>query len=317
MDGVLNINKPAGPTSHDVVVRIRRLLGEKRVGHAGTLDPLATGVLVVCVGKATRIVEYLVTEQKEYLAEMVLGRTTTTQDAAGEETSTADTSHITREMVEAVLPRFTGRILQTPPMVSAVKHEGRRLYELARKDIEVEREPREITIYQLEITSFGPNPSCSQLPTLTIGLRVVCSSGTYIRTLCADIGAALGVGGYIQSLVRTRVGRFGLEHAVNLEALERAAAEGRLGELMISMDEALSHLPAVTVDRLQAGLVARGGAIPASVAVPEGTLVRVRSSRGDLIAVGRAHPRAGGSVISPEKVFVEAESRQAAPEAAV
>ena len=325
MDGVLNVNKPAGPTSHDIVLRVRRLLAEKRVGHTGTLDPLATGVLVVCIGKATRIVEYLVSQDKEYAAEMVLGRTTTTEDLAGEETSATNASHITRAMVEEVLPRFTGRILQVPPMVSAIKHKGRRLYELARKDIEVERQPREVTIHRLEVTGLNsdrlsqlstfnfqlstPNSQPSTLnpqpSTLSIGLLVVCSSGTYIRTLCADIGAALGVGGCMRSLIRRRVGPFDLEHSVELEALEQAAAEGRAEALIVPMDEALSGFPAVTADPVQAGTLARGGGIPATLSAPEGTLVRVRSGGGELLAIGRVHPRGRASVIMPEKVFVE------------
>jgi len=309
VDGVLNVNKPAGPTSHDIVLRVRRLLAEKRVGHTGTLDPLATGVLVVCIGKATRIVEYLVSQDKEYAAEMVLGRTTTTEDVAGEETSATNASHITRAMVEEVLPRFTGRILQVPPMVSAIKHKGRRLYELARKDVEVERQPREVMIRRLEITSFTPQLSTlnPQPSTLSIGLLVVCSSGTYIRTLCADIGAALGVGGCMRSLIRRRVGPFDLEHSVELEALEQAAAEGRAEALIMPMDEALSQFPAVTADPVQAATLARGGAIPATLSAPEGTLVRVRSGGGELLAVGRVHPRGRASVIMPEKVFVESQ----------
>ncbi|MBI2843833.1 MAG: tRNA pseudouridine(55) synthase TruB [Armatimonadetes bacterium] len=297
MDGVLSLNKPSGPTSHDVVVRVRRILGEKRVGHAGTLDPLATGVLVVCVGKATRIVEYLVAQEKEYAAEMSLGRTTTTQDSAGEEVSSRDASHVTREMLEAVLPRFTGRIKQIPPMVSAVKHEGKRLYELARRDIEVEREPREVVIHRLEVTSFTPG----ERP--VAGLNVVCSSGTYIRTLCADIGEALSVGGYMKSLVRLRVGRFDLRDAVDLETLEQAADQQRAEELMIPMDEALSELPAVVADPFLARLVAHGGAIPSNLIAAEGTLVRVKSSSGDLLAVGRLRLRGKRSVVAPEKVF--------------
>jgi tRNA pseudouridine55 synthase len=302
MYGVLNIDKPSGPTSHDIVAKIRKLLKEKRVGHSGTLDPLATGVLVVCVGKATRIVEYLVAQEKEYSAVMVLGRTTSTQDSAGEEISSTDASHITREMVEAVLPNFTGRIMQIPPMVSALKYEGKRLYELARKNIEVERQPREITIHKLEITNFTPgvNPS--------VGLDIICSSGTYIRTLCADIGESLGVGGYMENLVRTRVGRFDLRHAISLEELEHATNEGRIDEFMISMDDALPDFPVITVDSAQSVLVSRGGAVPSTLRGAEGQLIRVRSDKGELLAIGRLHPRGNASIITPEKVFAEAAS---------
>lgn len=300
MHGVLNIDKPAGPTSHDIVAKVRRILKEKRVGHTGTLDPLATGVLVVCVGKATRIAEYLVAQEKEYAAEMVLGRATTTQDSEGDELTSADASHITREMVEAVLSEFTGRIMQIPPMVSAVKHEGKRLYELARKNIEVERKPREITVYKIEITRFTPGKHP------IVGLTIVCSSGTYIRTICHDIGAKLGVGGYMQSLVRQRVGRFDREHAVDLETLERTAGEGRAEEYILPMDAALVDHPEIIVDKFQENMVAHGNAVPTELVAAEGTLVRVKSHSGNLLAVGRLHPRGSMSIVTPEKVFAEA-----------
>lgn len=307
MDGVLNLNKPAGPTSHDIVDGVRRILGERRVGHVGTLDPAASGVLLVCTGKATRIGEYLVAQEKEYLAEMVLGRTTTTQDGTGEVTSTADASHITREMVEDVLPLFTGRIMQIPPMFSALKHQGRRLYELARKDIEVERKPREVTVYELEITGFsdaGPGR-----PRPVVGLRIVCSSGTYIRTLCADIGEVLGVGGYMQNLVRARIGRFALVEAVDLDTLERAVAESQVKELVIPMDEAIAHLPEMIVDADQVRLVANGNPVPARMIAPEGTIVRLKAGSGQLLAVGRLRTgEHGEDVVLPDKVFVEAGS---------
>jgi tRNA pseudouridine55 synthase len=304
VDGVLNINKPSGPTSHDIVAKIRRILGEKRVGHAGTLDPLATGVLVVCVGKATRIVEYLVATRKDYLAEMLLGRTSTTEDISGEMTSTADASHITRDMVQAVLPNFTGPILQIPPMVSAIKVNGQRLYKLARRDIEVEREARPVTIHELEITSFDPAGGADGAP--LVGLRVVCSSGTYIRTLCSDIGAALGVGGLMQSLERTKVGNFGLEDAVSLQTLEESAAAGDGARYLLPMDDAISHFAAMTVDPIQADLIMHGGSIPSSGMEMDGVLVRVKSTDGRLLALGRSHGQAGASIITPEKVFAEA-----------
>lgn len=302
MDGILNLAKPSGPTSHDVVAQVRRFLKEKRVGHAGTLDPLATGVLVIAVGKATRILEYLVAQEKEYRAEMVLGRTTSTEDSAGNELTTADASHITREMVEAVIPQFTGKVMQVPPMVSAVKHEGKRLYKLARKDIVVERQPREISIYELEITSFTPGEHT------TVGLRVVCSSGTYIRTLCADIGAALGVGGYMQSLVRTRVGRFCLENSIDLQTLDRAAAEGFSDRHFISMDEALFEFPAVQVDADQESFISNGREIQVSGIGGQGSVVRIKSDDGNLLAIGRIELQGNSSIVKPEKVFMEAGS---------
>jgi tRNA pseudouridine55 synthase len=301
LDGVLNINKPSGPTSHDVVASVRRILKEKRVGHAGTLDPLATGVLVVCVGKATRIVEYLVAEKKEYRAEMVLGRTTTTEDVSGEVLAESDASGISREDIEGVLPQFTGKIMQVPPMVSAVKYQGERLYKLARKDIQVERQPREVTIHELEITSFDFQDG---LP--LVGLRVVCSSGTYIRTICADIGAALGVGGYMNSLVRTRVGSFVIEDALELESLSECTSNGGAEELLLPMDKALESMPAVVVDATQSGIIAHGGKLTSTYSGPDGSVVRLKSPDGVLLALGKVTTFTGGCTISPEKVFVEA-----------
>lgn len=302
MDGVLNINKHSGPTSHDIVAKVRRILKEKRVGHAGTLDPLATGVLVVCVGKATRIVEYLVPGQKEYAAELLLGKTTTTQDSAGEETSAADASNITQAMVESVLPQFTGKIQQIPPMVSAIKHEGKRLYELARKNIEVKREPREIEIFDLKITSFTPgeNP--------VVGLNVVCSSGTYIRTLCADIGEALSVGGYMKSLVRTRVGRFNIEDAIDIEQLENAVAEGKIDTAMTSIDDALCNLPSVTMDNDQVWKISHGIAVNLPLFESESPIIRVKAEDGRFVAICSLSESDGISVVTPEKVFAEAAS---------
>jgi tRNA pseudouridine55 synthase len=243
-----------------------------------------------------------VTEDKEYQAEMVLGRTTSTQDAEGEVTSEADASHVTRGMVEDVLQQFRGQILQTPPMVSAVKHNGRRLYELARRDLEVERRPRDVTIHRLEITSFLPEPS-----TRSVGLLIVCSSGTYVRTLCADIGQALGVGGYMKSLVRTRVGAFNLADAVDLAALRRHAETGETARLLTPIDAALTHLSAVTVDAASAARVVHGGSVLARVDAPEGTSVRIRSEAGVLLAVGRLSRRGPTTVVAPEKVLVGSE----------
>jgi tRNA pseudouridine55 synthase len=277
-------------------------LDEKRVGHAGTLDPLATGVLVMVVGKATRIVEYLVTQDKEYAALMVLGRTTSTQDSSGEERSSVDASHITRQMVEDVLPQFTGRIMQTPPMVSAVKHKGKRLYELARKDIEVERTPREVTIHNLTVTSFTP----SEHP--MVGLSITCSSGTYIRTLCADIGEALGVGGFMHNLVRTRVGRFKLGDAISLDRLEDAVACGEAERLLLPMSEALPDLPLVVVNKSQAAVIANGGSVAMEQTAADGALVRIGLDGVGLLAIGKVQAQDGTFLVKPEKVFVEAQS---------
>lgn len=213
-NGILIIDKPTDWTSHDVVAKLRGILHEKRIGHAGTLDPMATGVLPVFVGRATRAVEFAAEREKEYLAGLRLGQVTDTQDVTGSTLSTAPVS-VTREDVEKILAQFRGDIRQIPPMYSAIKKEGKKLYELARRGQEVERQPRPITIYELELLD--------QLSPTDYTLRVKCSKGTYVRTLCHDIGQALGCGGTLFSLRRTRSAGFALGQAVTLEQVQAAA----------------------------------------------------------------------------------------------
>lgn len=239
--GIFNIDKPAGLTSHDVVARIRRLLrtsGESppdeysssrirvsriRVGHAGTLDPMATGVLPVVAGTATRLVEYLAGADKAYRATIVLGGTSTTYDREGEVTSRAGVSMPSLAELQAALVSFKGEIEQLPPMHSAVKTGGKKLYELARAGLEIERVPRRVTISRLDIEAYNP-------PTLQ--LFVECSKGTYIRSLAHDLGATLGTGAYLDALIRTRHGSFGLEGAISLEGVEAAFREGTWREIL-------------------------------------------------------------------------------------
>ena len=288
MNGILNIDKPAGMTSHDVVGRVRRLVHQKRVGHAGTLDPDATGVLLVCLGQATRLSDYLAAEGKKYQAVLALGKTTTTEDASGEVLTEADASGITEADLAALLPKFTGDIAQVPPMVSAVHHEGKRLYELARAGITVERTARIIRIDSLTQTHFTPGT----LATAT--LDIACGKGTYIRTLCADLGAALGVGGHMQSLRRTQVGVFTVGAAAPLDAL----TEENLPSLLVSSASALESWPAQTaagetdVSDIQAGRALRSD-------LPPETVARILNSDGELIALGKAD----GNYLRPFKVF--------------
>jgi tRNA pseudouridine55 synthase len=299
MQGVLNIYKPSGPTSHDIVARVRRLLGVRRVGHAGTLDPMARGVLVVCVGNATRIVEYLGGLPKSYRAEMTLGIATDTQDVTGRVLEEQPADHVGEEALRAVLEPFRGPILQVPPMVSAVKHEGRRLYELARAGREVERAARPVTIYELELRAFCPG----ERPTAT--LDVTCSGGTYVRTLCAEIGAALGTGAALSDLERTAVGPFRAAESRTLEELELMAAEGRAQEALLSPAAALTHLPTVVVDEAGCAAIAHGRSAPVldSPAEQAAALHRVLDQAGELVAIGRVDERDGNRVVAPEKVF--------------
>lgn len=214
MDGFLVIDKPAGHTSHDVVARVRKAFRQKRVGHAGTLDPDATGVLIVLLGYATRLAEYTSGYPKRYHARMCLGRATSTQDVSGTVLQTANASSVTREGFEACAAGFVGGIEQIPPMVSAVHHEGKRLHELARQGVVVDVPARPVTIHYIDVLSFKPGEEA------VAGFDVLCSSGTYVRTLCHDIGAALGTGGYLQTLRRTSVGPFSVADSVSIDSME-------------------------------------------------------------------------------------------------
>ena len=288
MNGVLNIDKPAGMTSHDVVARVRRIAHLKRVGHAGTLDPDATGVLLVCLGAATRISDFLADEGKQYQATLALGVTTTTEDASGEVLTKSDASHLTEADLAAVLPRFLGDVSQIPPMVSAVHHEGRRLYELAREGITVERAARTIRIAALVMADFMPGK------VVTATLDIACGKGTYIRTLCADLGAVLGVGGHMATLRRTRVGAFGVEAATPLDAL----TEENLPGLLVSPADALGSFPAHHADMEEDVEAIRHGRALSSALAPD-TVARILDAQGVLIALGRAD----GEQLHPFKVF--------------
>ncbi|HYG58196.1 MAG TPA: tRNA pseudouridine(55) synthase TruB [Symbiobacteriaceae bacterium] len=276
MDGILNLLKPPGMTSHDVVNAVRRALGIKKVGHTGTLDPGVAGVLPICVGRATRLAEFIAGEDKAYRAEITFGVTTTTQDSFGEVTSEGDASRLTRGDVAYVLTRFHGEIMQVPPMVSAVKVGGKRLYELAREGVEVERQARPVTIHRLQLLDFRPGSH----PVAFVD--VVCSKGTYIRTLAADIGEALKVGAHMSYLVRTRSGPFTLEAAATLEEL----AAGRAP--MLSPAAALGAMPRATVAPGPAEPLKHGVAPRLTVQEPPGTTVALLDEAGELLALAEA-----------------------------
>lgn len=238
MNGFLAIDKPPGMTSHDVVARVRRALGVRRVGHAGTLDPPATGLLLVGVGTTTRLLRFLEAHDKEYVADVAFGARTTTQDATGEVVDTADASRLTEPDVEKALGAFVGEIEQIPPMVSAIKVGGERLYKKARRGEEVERAARRVTIHRATLDAFNPGVH----PTARV--TVACSKGTYVRTLAADLGDALGVGAHLASLRRTRIGPFSVEDAVAVDAVApehvRAPSDAVAGypRRAVSADEA-------------------------------------------------------------------------------
>jgi tRNA pseudouridine55 synthase len=239
LDGIFNINKPRGRTSFNIVARIRRLSGEKRVGHAGTLDPDATGVLPVCLGQGTRVIEFLVNTTKTYRARIEFGKVTDTYDSTGRIIKEGDTSGINKRQLEVALDAFRGRIEQTPPMYSAVKHGGQPLYKLARAGITIERKKRTAVIHRLELISW-------RRPVATV--EVECSKGTYIRSLAQDLGEHLGCGAFLKGLVRTRCGIFDIDDAISLSQLERAFRDGNWQEYLLPIDSVLQDLPALVID---------------------------------------------------------------------
>lgn len=286
MDGVLIIDKPEGITSHDVVNRVRRILGTKRVGHTGTLDPFATGVLVILVGKATRLAQFIDKDEKEYAATVAFGYRTDTGDRTGErqgEEETRRREELTAEIVEEVLGRFRGQIKQVPPMYSAKKVAGKKLYELARKGEEVERRPVSVNISKLEIEEEYL-ASDAESETWDLKLTVRCSAGTYIRTLAEDIGKAIGVGAHLKELRRTHAGRFSLEQASTLEQLEQNSDPA---SLLLPMEAAVEHLPEFRLVENRVAATLNG--MSTRVSSDEwqaGDLVRITSPDGELVAIG-------------------------------
>ena len=276
--GVLIIDKPDGMTSHDVVNKVRRLYGTRRVGHTGTLDPMATGVLTVLVGRAAKAAEYLSSDRKTYLATLRLGLTTDTEDTTGE-ILTQNESIPNEETVMAVLPRFRGEILQIPPMYSALKVGGQKLVDMARRGEVIERKARPITIHRLE---------AERLSSTDYALTVTCSAGTYIRTLCADIGAALGCGGAMAALRRTEAGGFTLAQAHTPASLEEMTEEARQS-ILLPIASLFADLPAVTLSAFHERLIRGGCAVDQrklGQKLDFGMRVRLMSAAGDFFALG-------------------------------
>ena len=287
MDGFLVLNKPLGKTSSDCVVFVRKRLPRgTAIGHGGTLDPMASGVLPVCVGAATRLFDYIIDKQKTYVAELQLGVVTDTQDATGAVVETRSVN-VTEADVRAALPRFIGEIWQTPPMYSAIKRGGKRLYELARRGESVEIAPRACRVDDVRLTaSLGDG---------RYRLEVDCGKGVYIRTLCHDIGAYLGCGGHMATLERTRAGVFTLENALTLEEVDALGAEG-LKARLLPMDAAISHLPAVRVEARHRAAVRNGMPLRPEwldAPAPQAPALRVYVG-GEFAGIGA--PREDGSV---------------------
>jgi tRNA pseudouridine55 synthase len=310
MDGILAVWKPAGWTSHDVVAKVRRLLRIKRIGHAGTLDPQVTGVLPLCIGRATRVVEYVQERPKAYEALLQLGLATDTEDLSGSVVAEIPEVTVSEAQIRRVLASFVGEIEQVPPMYSAVKVGGKRLYEIARSGQVVEREPRRVTVYELELLGLELH-----MPHPRIRFSVVCSKGTYIRTLCVDIGRALGVPAVMAELTRTVSGGLTKEQCLTLEEIEELQASGRLADKLIPADRAIDHMPAGTVDRMTERYALQGKRIPLrnvkglrSLAGSAEKLVRLYGEDG--VFLGIFEPEADTGALKPVKVFTPAENME-------
>ncbi len=294
MDGILNINKATGMTSHDVVARVRKLLKQKRVGHAGTLDPAASGVLPVCIGLGTRVAEYLSESGKAYRAEIQFGSVTDTYDSEGNVLRTSATDTLTLAHIEEALPHFLGAQMQIPPLYSAIKLQGQPAYKRIRAGEEITLEARPIEIYALQIVNW-------QTPLLT--LDVECSKGTYIRSLAYDMGEYLGYGAHLAGLARTRSGPFMLEQSISLEQLALIIEEGELTDAVFPPDFALQHYPALFLDEETTQRVLHGNTFQHELSSPqlESDLVRIYDNNGHFLAI--ASWDTAGQVWHPKKVF--------------
>lgn len=289
MTGILIINKPQNWTSHDVVAKMRRVLGERRIGHGGTLDPIATGVLPLLVGRATRAAEYAESSEKEYTAGLKLGIATDTQDITGNVIKTQDVN-VSEEELLGALSEFKGERLQIPPMYSAVKVGGKKLYEYAREGRSVGRAARRIFIRELELLSFDGGEA---------SIRIVCSKGTYVRTICHDIGELLGCGGVMSSLVRTRAGRFDIGCALTIEEIREAAEKGRAESLLLPVDTLFSELDILTIEKKDEKRCLNGA--PVNKAGTACGRYRVYSEDGKFLMLGEVLP--DGKLVTVKSFF--------------
>lgn len=286
MDIIISINKPKDITSQDAVTMVKRILKVKKAGHTGTLDPLATGLLIICINRATRLASYFSGLDKEYKAVMKLGETTDTQDAYGKIIAQSDTNNVDNGSIEDALKSFEGTSLQHPPMFSALKHKGQSLYTYARQGIEIERSHREITIHRARLINID-------LPFVTF--KASCSKGTYIRTLCNDIGQKLGVGAHLVELERTAIGPFNLENSLTFEELKSVSEGDRADKGFYTMNEALSWMPEFKLQEPMVKAVIHGhpiqlGTLRPAEGIKSASGVRIVSPGGDLLAIGSYSP---------------------------
>ncbi len=292
LNGILLVDKQAGWTSHDVVAKARRLVGERRIGHSGTLDPMATGLLVLCIGQATRLVEYVSGHDKRYVGVITLGVATTTDDAEGEVVSEAPAPQVAPETLRALEARFTGELMQRPPAYSAVKVAGKRAYAVARKGGNLELQARPVVVHRIGIRERGPG---------ALGIEVWCGAGTYIRSLARDIGEALGCGAHLSALRRLACGRFDVAEAVTLERVAELAAAGKLEEVLWAPDEGVADHDAALIEGARADILRHGGSLtlrepPRRHAVA----ARLYDAGGEFVGMGRVE---ADGTIRPRKVL--------------
>lgn len=275
MNGIIVIDKPKGRTSHDMVYFIRRMTGIKKVGHTGTLDPDATGVLPLCIGNGTKVSDMLLESDKCYRAELILGKTTDTQDLSGNVLEEKEVNLREEEIVKAA-NSFVGEIEQIPPMYSAIKQDGKKLYELARKGIEVERKPRRVTVNEITIVKIDKN---------TVTIDVDCSKGTYIRTLCSDIGEKLGCGGCMGDLRRTKAGMFNIDESHTVEEIEKLKENGKLGDIILPVDSVFMKYPKIQLNEKQVKSVTNG--IRMTYKGVEGQTYRVYDNNNEFLCISK------------------------------
>lgn len=301
MDGIFNIYKQKGFTSHDVVAVVRKIIQQKKVGHTGTLDPDAEGVLPICVGKGTKLADYIMNGKKSYRAIVVLGTTTTTEDASGEILQKKEVV-FEQQKIEQAVYSFLGTYRQTPPMYSAIKVNGKKLYELAREGKEIERKQREITIFNIHITKFMPPDQFE--------IDVVCSKGTYIRTLCADIGKKLGCGAYMGSLLRTSSGMFSLDTAITLEELKELAEKNQLQKVLLPLEKVLEKYNSIVVSQKGNTLLYNGNKIYETFFerikgnITQGQIVVGYDSNNTLIGIYEIITEKNGLCMKPLKILL-------------
>jgi len=303
LEGFINVLKPPGPTSRGIVDRLRQILGVERAGHGGTLDPLASGVLPVAIGRSTRLLEYIQAERKSYRVEVIFGLKTTSHDLEGEVIECSPVERLEEEVLLRALSHFTGELEQVPPMFSALRHQGRRLYNLAREGKELPRQARKITIYDLRLVRIwpeGPYPRAL--------LEIMCSKGTYVRTLCHDLGEFLGCGATSLFLLRTQAGPFKVETAWTLEEIARAVQEG-CRDFLLPPEAGVQHLPAVVVKQEGVERFLNGHFLPAALCqelpaeLPRGARVRLHQEEGKLLGIAIYSERMGEGLLKPEKVI--------------